>query len=196
MMKHVPNTLSGLRCILSISLLFLAKSPLVFTAVYVIAGITDYLDGKIARKYNVESALGAKLEAIGDSLLFGGAFASILFFADIDFGTGWELLIKIIPLVIAILYKLVNVAVTHKRFDQWNMMHTRLNKSVFGSLFFVAPVIMFMGEFNFWIVIIVSAAMILACLEETITLFKIEEYDVNCEGIWTETITKKIRKAS
>jgi len=196
MIKHVPNTLSGLRCILSVSLLFLAKDPIVFTIVYVIAGITDFLDGKIARKYNVESALGAKLEAIGDSLLFGGAFFSIIFFADIEFGKGWELLVKIVPLVIAILYKLTNVAVTHKRFDQWNMMHTKLNKSVFGSLFFVAPVIMFMGEFNFWIVFIVSAAMFLACLEETITLFKIEEYDVNYEGVWADTITKKIRKAS
>jgi len=196
MIKHVPNTLSGLRCILSISLLFLGKEPIIFTIVYVIAGITDFLDGKIARKYNVESALGAKLEAIGDSLLFGGAFFCILFFADIKFGTGWQLLVKIVPLVIAILYKLANVAVTHKRFDQWNMMHTKLNKSVFGSLFFVAPVIMFMGEFNFWIVFVVSAAMFLACLEETITLFKIDEYDVDYPGIWTETITKKIRKAS
>ena len=196
MIKHVPNALSGLRCILSVSLLFLAKNPVVFTVVYVVAGITDFLDGKIARKYHVESPLGAKLEAIGDSLLFGGAFFGILFFSDISFGIGRELIIKVIPLTIAILYKLVNVAVTHKRFDQWNMMHTRLNKSVFGSLFFVAPVIMFMGELNLLLVLVVSGAMCLACLEETITLFKIEEYDVNYEGIWTETITKKIRKAS
>ena len=196
MIKHVPNTLSGMRCVLSLTLLLLARNPWAFTAVYVICGLTDYFDGKIARRYQVESALGAKLEAIGDSLLFGGAFASIIFFADIDFGGRRDLLKKAIPISFAILYKLANVALTRKRFDQWNMMHTQLNKSVFASLFFVAPVIIFMGELNIWLVIAVCAAMFLACLEETITLYKIEEYDVNYRGIWTEAIASKIRKAS
>jgi len=196
MIKHVPNTLSGMRCILSLTLLLLAKNPWAFTAVYVICGATDFFDGKIARKYHVESDLGAKLEAIGDSLLFGGAFASIIFFSEVNFGGHRDLLKKAILIGIAILYKLANVALTRKRFDQWNMMHTRLNKSVFASLFFVAPVILFMGELSFWLVIAISFAMVLACLEETITLYKIEEYDVNYQGIWTDTISTKIRKAS
>jgi len=198
MIKHVPNILSGSRCILSLSLLLLARDPWAFTAVYLICGATDFFDGKIARKYHVESNLGAKLEAIGDSLLFGGAFLGIIFFSEVDFfgGDRRDLLKKAIPLGVAVLYKLANVALTHRRFDQWNMMHTRLNKSVFGSLFFVAPVILFMQELNFWLVIAVTAAMFLACLEETITLYKIEEYDVDYRGVWTDTIVKKIGKAS
>lgn len=196
MIKHVPNILSGTRCVLPFALLLLAKDPWAFTAVYIICGLTDFFDGKIARRYHVESNLGAKLEAIGDSVLFGGAFLSIIFFAEIDFGGRMDLLRKAIPLGVAILYKLTNVALTHRRFDQWNMMHTRLNKTVFASLFFVAPVVIFMRELNLWLVVAITAAMVVACLEETITLYKIEEYDVDYRGVWTDAIAKKIGKAS
>jgi len=51
--------------------------------VFVLAALTDWLDGFLARKLNVESALGAFLDPIGDKVLVNGyllAYAAILSF--------------------------------------------------------------------------------------------------------------------
>lgn len=50
---------------------------------FVLAALTDWLDGFLARKLNVESALGAFLDPIGDKVLVNGyllAYAAILSF--------------------------------------------------------------------------------------------------------------------
>lgn len=50
---------------------------------FVFAALTDWLDGFLARKFNVESALGAFLDPIGDKVLVNGyllAYAAILSF--------------------------------------------------------------------------------------------------------------------
>src|SRR6202166_4182562 len=41
---------------------------------FLLSGITDGLDGWIARRWNVQSRLGAMLDPIGDKLLLSGSF--------------------------------------------------------------------------------------------------------------------------
>jgi len=193
-LKHVPNILSALRIILSIVLLFLTAKPWVFLVVYLINGATDVFDGKIARRFDAVSDLGSKLDAVGDSLLFGSAAVCMIFLADLRV----EIAKCMIVLSFGIAYKLANVVVTRVRFGQWNMMHTTLNKTVFVSLFFVVPVFLLLGEINFLLVAAISVIMCVACLEETVTLMKLEEYDVNCKGILGEKVAEKVtrRKAA
>jgi len=83
LVKYIPNALSILRIVLSACLLLLAKPEQrwLFVAVYLIIGLTDVYDGKIARRYNVVSALGSKLDAWGDSMLFGAGFVCLFFLA-------------------------------------------------------------------------------------------------------------------
>lgn len=69
-MRRLPNILSFLRIGLSPALLFVSRQPLAFTALYLLCGITDVLDGYLARKWQAESRLGAKLDSLGDFIFW------------------------------------------------------------------------------------------------------------------------------
>ena len=189
-LKHVPNILSALRIILSIVLLFLTAKPWVFLVVYLINGATDVFDGRIARRFHAESSLGSKLDAVGDSMLFGAAAICMIFLADLDV----ELVRCLAVLGPAVLYKIANVFVTRARFKQWNMMHTTLNKTVFVTLYFYVPVFLLLREVNFAMVLAISVLICVACFEETVTLLRLEEYDVNCKGILGEKVAEKVTR--
>jgi len=196
-MKYVPNALSIARIVLDFALLLLASRELrwVFAAVYLFIGLTDVLDGWIARRYHVESKLGSKLDAWGDSLLFGTALISILFIAKLKVNP-FTAAICLLTMVPAILYKLANVVVTHKRFGEWNMMHTLANKFVFVTLYLCVPVFMLLWQINYWVILGITVAILFACLEETVTLVKLSEYDVNHHGLVGQKIWKNPEPAS
>lgn len=73
-MKHVPNILSTFRIILVplFALVFfsdMANAHTLAVGVFVLAGLTDVLDGWIARKYNCISLLGRVLDPLADKLM-------------------------------------------------------------------------------------------------------------------------------
>jgi cardiolipin synthase len=75
-LKYLPNILSFARLILAPYIFYLMWQR-EYGAVliwFVISGITDGLDGWIARKWHAESRLGAMLDPIGDKLLLSGSF--------------------------------------------------------------------------------------------------------------------------
>lgn len=192
--KHVPNALSAARIVLDLSLLFFAYyTPWwVFAIVYFAAGLTDVLDGWIARKYNVESSLGSKLDAWGDTLLFASALICMAFLVDLEVDVPRCLFV----LSFGVVYKLANVVVTRVRFGEWNMMHTIMNKMVFVTLFFYVPIFMALGEVNNGMILGITIAVIIACMEETLTLMKLETYDVSHKGIITTKVLSRINSRS
>jgi cardiolipin synthase (CMP-forming) len=75
-LKYVPNLLSAARLILAPYIFWLMwhreyGAVLVW---FVLSGITDGVDGWIARRWNAESRLGSMLDPIGDKLLLSGSF--------------------------------------------------------------------------------------------------------------------------
>ena len=52
-MKHIPNILSASRIALCLPLLMVDAMTLPFWVLYMIAGITDMLDGFLARRWGV-----------------------------------------------------------------------------------------------------------------------------------------------
>ena len=72
----VPNMLTIFRMVLIpvfVTLLFYQRFPLALTA-FVIAGITDGLDGLLARRFDQRSQLGTVLDPIADKLMLVTAF--------------------------------------------------------------------------------------------------------------------------
>ena len=75
-MKYVPNILSAARLVLAPYIFWLMwrreyGAVLIW---FVLSGITDGVDGWIARRWNAQSRLGAMLDPIGDKLLLSGSF--------------------------------------------------------------------------------------------------------------------------
>lgn len=86
MSPNLPNQITALRLVLAV-IFFVLLSPYsaaalepatwrldVALGVFLIAAFTDILDGHLARKYNVVSALGRILDPVADKVLVCGAY--------------------------------------------------------------------------------------------------------------------------
>ncbi|HPF53191.1 MAG TPA: CDP-alcohol phosphatidyltransferase family protein [Clostridia bacterium] len=70
-MRHIPNILSGIRILLVpvFVYLFMVGEYLSAMAVYVIAFITDVVDGQLARHFHWTSAIGKLLDPLADKMM-------------------------------------------------------------------------------------------------------------------------------
>ena len=94
-MINIPNALTLLRALgvpLFLYLFLVADQPVLSFIIIVIGGVTDYLDGKVARARNQTSDFGAKFDPTVDRLYIG---AVILALASKDY-LPWSLVIAII----------------------------------------------------------------------------------------------------
>ena len=77
---NLPNQLTAARLVLAIVLFFLIafQSWLWATVVFAFAAVTDWLDGYLARKQGLTSALGRVFDPLVDKILICGAFIFLL----------------------------------------------------------------------------------------------------------------------
>ena len=83
---NVPNTLSLVRCLLVpvfvVALLFMRDVAIwgciVPAIIYIITGLTDMLDGKIARKYNLVTDFGKFIDPLADKFMVISSQIAIL----------------------------------------------------------------------------------------------------------------------
>ena len=82
MRRHLPNILTVTRILLTpVVLLLLATQTLWAQAgallLFMLASVSDYLDGRLAREMNVHSRLGRFLDPLADKVLVLGTFATL-----------------------------------------------------------------------------------------------------------------------
>lgn len=88
-MQHLPNILTFIRMALIpiiIGLFFISTAWAAWTALtlYTVACITDFLDGWIARKFNVTSPMGTFLDPISDKIFIASLLIVLADFDRID----------------------------------------------------------------------------------------------------------------
>ncbi len=78
-MRHLPNLVTGLRLALTPFALWaiLASDFRSAMILVFVAGLTDALDGVLARRLHAETRLGAYLDPIADKVLLSGAFVAL-----------------------------------------------------------------------------------------------------------------------
>ena len=79
MIKYIPNILTSIRIISIpfIIVLFTLNKIELAIVIAIITAITDCFDGYIARKFNVESEFGAKLDAVSDKFFAIGLLITL-----------------------------------------------------------------------------------------------------------------------
>ena len=66
MRKQIANIITGCRMLGSVLLLFVPAFSAAFSMIYILCGVSDMIDGTIARKTNSTSELGAKIDTAAD----------------------------------------------------------------------------------------------------------------------------------
>ena len=151
-MKRIPNLLSMSRIVLCLPLLLVDAMTVPFWVLYLIVGLTDMLDGFLARRWDVESQFGARLDSLAD-FVFVIAVGYKLF-PYLKLPTALWMMIGFIALV-----KVVNAIssfVMKHRQGQSPFLHTKANKLT-GVLLFVG--MMAIGQSYF-----VPVAWVIACI--------------------------------
>ncbi len=64
--KHIPNIMTSLRCLGAACLLLCNPAGAAFWVIYGLCGLSDMMDGYLARKLRAESKTGALLDSIAD----------------------------------------------------------------------------------------------------------------------------------
>ncbi|MBR0414952.1 MAG: CDP-alcohol phosphatidyltransferase family protein [Clostridia bacterium] len=127
----MANIITGIRIVLSIALLFVPVFKPAFYALYITAGVSDILDGIVARKTNTVSDFGSKLDTVADMVLVAVCLIKMLPVLDIPL---W----LYIWIAVIALIKVINIIsgfVIQKRFVA---THTLMNKAT-GVLLFLLP---------------------------------------------------------
>lgn len=127
----MANIMTVSRMILSIWLLFSVPLSSKFYFLYIVCGLTDMLDGYIARRTGTESRLGEKLDSLADILFVIVCLIKILPIVHIEMWLwAWILIIAVIKVM-----NIICGLVYQKRFI---MLHTTANK-ITGFLLFLLP---------------------------------------------------------
>ena len=130
-MKNIANIITGFRIVFSIAILFFPPFSPAFYVLYAAAGLTDMIDGTVARKTNSVSEFGAKLDTAADFIFVAVCLIRLLPILDIPIWLYiWIAaiaLIKIINIISGLLMK-----------KKWVAPHTVMNK-VTGALCFLWP---------------------------------------------------------
>lgn len=81
LIKNIPNILTSIRILLTPFILYFTIKQDIKTAVIliIIASITDFFDGLIARNFNLISKFGATLDTISDKLFAGCLIIALIF---------------------------------------------------------------------------------------------------------------------
>ena len=132
-MKNIANYITISRIILSILLLATKAFSIPFYIIYIYCGISDMLDGLIARKSKIESELGARLDSVADIIFVIVSMIKIIPIMNLS-------KVIIIWLVLIILIKIVNVICSYIYYKKIVFPHTIANK-ITGLIIFITPFI-------------------------------------------------------
>lgn len=80
MLKHIPNTLTIIRFLLILAIIFyiFTQNYILAFIFFTISGITDIADGFIARKFNLVSNFGKLMDPLADKLTQIATLASLV----------------------------------------------------------------------------------------------------------------------
>ncbi len=181
-MTRLPNIISCSRIIFSALLLFAADNPVGFVVLYCICGLTDIVDGYLARGFDAASSLGSRLDSIGDLVFF--AVWIYLFFRYVK---GESLPLTVAWMMGVAVIRMANLMITKVKFGQWGMMHTIGNKTAGLALYVALPLYVFANNAPLWSLWAIGFISAMSALEETSILLRHTDYNPDRRSILSNT---------
>ena len=173
-MAVLPDRLTLCRFPGALGLLCLPAGSAGFWGCYLLCGMTDLLDGWLARRLHSESDLGARLDSTADLCFTLAVFIRL-----------WPALAASRTLVpccaVTALLRLSASAVVKARFGRFGSLHTRANK-ITGALLFVSLPLYWNVRLSLLLAPVCLAALVSA-VEELYLSFTASRWDPDQPGL-------------
>ncbi len=153
----MANIITGIRILCSIAFLFFPAFSPAFYILYIVAGVSDMIDGTVARKTGTVSAFGSKLDTAADFIMVSACLIKLIPVLHIPI---W----LYIWLAVIALIKMVNVISGYVMHKEFVAAHTVMNK-VTGVLLFILPLTLTVIDLKYSGAV-VSAAATFAAIQE------------------------------
>lgn len=174
-MKYIPNIITTIRIILSLAILTTIPLSPLFFILYFTCGLSDLLDGYIARKTKSTSKLGANLDGLADFIFIAVILFSIIPILDLPI---WSL---VLMGSIAII-RLISQIIGWLRYHQLAFLHTYLNKAT-GLGLFISPILLVILDVELTLILLLTIAT-LSALEDLYLNLKEKNLNLNNKGIF------------
>ena len=167
MKKHIANIITGSRIALSLPLLFIPLSSAWFYVIYMFCGLTDMIDGTIARKTETVSSFGSKIDTASDLVFM--AVCAVKLLPKINICIWLWIWIAVIAIV-----KVTNIVIGFIRRKKLVALHTVLNKTTGLLLFFLPLTLQFIVP-TYSLAVVCTVATIAALQEGYYTIKAIDK---------------------
>lgn len=157
MKKYIANIITGSRIAFSLPLLFTPLTSAWFYILYLFCGLTDMIDGTIARKTNAASEFGSKLDTVADFVLV--VVCSIKLLPLVHIPIWLWIWIGVIAVI-----KTANIAWGFVHMKRFLSVHTVLNK-ITGFALFLLPLTLTFIEQTYTVLVVCCLATIAAIQE-------------------------------
>ena len=168
MKKHIANIITGSRMVLSLPLVFIPLTSAWFYALYLLCGLSDMIDGTVARRTSSASEFGARLDTVSDFVFM--TVALIKFLPHLHIPVWLWIWIGIIAMI-----KLGNAAWGFVRTKKHISPHTLLNK-ITGILLFLLPATISFIDLTYTLPIVCTVAMV-AAIHEVYDTYSEKKHD-------------------
>ena len=157
MKKQIANIITSCRILGSIGLLFCPVFSACFYGLYISCGLTDMVDGTIARKTGAASPFGARLDTVADLLFVIASFVKLIPEIQIPVWSWvWAAVIAVVKLV-ALVWGILGR-------KQMPSLHTIVNKAT-GLCLFLLPLTMSFVDLKYTVPVVCAVATIAAIQE-------------------------------
>jgi CDP-diacylglycerol--glycerol-3-phosphate 3-phosphatidyltransferase len=175
--KSIANYISIARIVLVLVLIFIKPLSIEFLTIYFICGISDIVDGYMARKTNTASKLGEKLDSAADLIMI---FVLIIMLYPIINPT-----VQIVYCIIIIgVIRVTSIMVVFVKYKTFGILHTYGNK-ITGLILFVFPFLLAIINSVILMYILCMVASISA-LEDLVINLLSNEWQANKKSILTK----------
>ena len=157
MTKHIANIITGCRIVGSILLLLLPVLSPGFYIIYILCGISDMIDGTVARKTNSTSKFGSQLDSIADIIFV--MVSMLKWIPVIRIATWLWIWVGVIGTI-----RILNMICGYASKKQFITMHTAMNK-VTGLLLFLCPIALSIAQLDYIAIPVCTVATISAIQE-------------------------------
>lgn len=137
-MSPWPNIISLSRAVAAFGLLFPSVFSAPFWVLYLWCGISDMIDGPLARRLNSESRTGAAIDSIADFVFV--VIACVRIIPALVIPLWFWLIIGIIAVL-----QLARMCFLYFRKGGWNGLHDRANK-IIGLTLYLAPLAFYLAD--------------------------------------------------